>query len=495
MDAPKLLSDEQMRTFLTRGFLVLKTDLPRSFHAEIREQCDKSVEKGHSNPGNNILPHVPQLQAVFDCPTVNGALTSVLGRRYFMHPHRHMHSNKQSNGGGWHKDSYWGYHARIRNHRPWWVMIMYYPQDVRPEDGPTGVIPGTHCHLTRHKDDELGAGTVCGEAGTCFMIHYDIWHRATPNTSGVNRQMLKFEFMRLEAPQSPAWNCTDRTWRDPSELPRDRHRGLWRQSWNFLSGARRPADRGDLASFDSRLLDALKNSDGRVRMDAADQLEACGPTAAEAIPQLIATLNDEFESAAINASYALAAIGKSAIPALIQTLRGESERASLNAAYALSAMGAEAVPALLDSSSSSSPAVRSAVCFALGEIRDTDGDVIGTLARAAKDSEARVRLHAVEALGMKGAAAKSAIPALIDNLQDTDTEVRFNAVLSLARLGPEAASATQALAAALNDPDRYVRSYAVEALHQIGTRDAFDVLIPYLKAARWCTSTVAGSLF
>ena len=37
--------------------------------------------------------------------------------------------------GGWHKDSYWGYN-RMRNHHPWWAMIMYFPQDTPVELGP-----------------------------------------------------------------------------------------------------------------------------------------------------------------------------------------------------------------------------------------------------------------------------------------------------------------------------------------------------------------------
>jgi hypothetical protein len=407
-----------------------------------------------------------------------------------------MHANTHSNGGAWHKDSYWGYTRRVRNHRPWWVMIMYYPQDVKTENGPTGVLPGRQCHMSRGPKDELGADAVTGEAGTCFMIHYDIWHRATPNTSGINRQMLKFEFMRLDAPEQPAWNCTDREWRDPEKLPLFNHRGLWRQSWNFLAGKRRPAQRdGALAPFDSRTVDALKSGDGRMRMDAADQLERCGPQAAAAIAQLTSVLDDDFEPAAINASYALAAIGAPAIGPLMQTVKGGSDRAALNATYALAAMGGEAVPELLNAVASNSAGVRAHACFALGEIRETGGDTIGALARAMKDADPIVRLHAVEALGMKGGAARNALPVLIDALKDSDVEVRFNAVLALTRLGAEASSAVSALAESLNDPDRYVRGYAVDALHQIGTRSAFDILIPYLKTARWCTSTTEKSLF
>ena len=492
----KLLNDEQMRQFLTHGFLVLKSDLPREFHLELRKQCDTAVEKDHGNPGNNILPYVPDIQKVFDCPTVSGALTSVLGERYFMHPHRHMHANTHSKGGDWHKDSYWGYHAKTRNHRPWWAMIMYYPQDVQVENGPTGVLPGRQNHQTRCEPEEAGATGVTGEAGTCFMIHYDIWHRATPNTSGINRQMLKFEFMRMETPHAPAWDCRETEWRPSVALPPFRHNGMWRQTWNFLSGKKRPADSATKGpGLDGSWIMQLIGGDGPARAQAADNLEACGPAAADAVQPLVQMLGDPYEPAAINAAYALAAIGAPAIPALREAIRSGSPNVLLNAGYAFAAMGAEAVPTLLELINDPAEPVRSAAVFALSEIQECDGDVIGALARLTKDSEARVRLHAVEALGMKNSQAKNALPALIDALRDADTETRFNAALSIARLGPVANEAVPALIAAYDDPDRYVRGYSIEALHQIGTPEALHAAIRLLKPARWCTTTTPKNLF
>ena len=246
MNRQNLLNDEQMRSFLTNGFLVLKSDLPREFHLDLRKKCDAAVEKNHGNPGNNILPYVPEMQQVFDSPNISGALSSVLGKRYMMHPHRHMHANTHSAGGGWHKDSYWGYTEKIRNHRPWWVMIMYYPQDVVTADGPTGVLPGRQCHLDRGANDEAGADAVTGEAGTCFMIHYDLWHCATKNTSGMNRQMCKYEFIRLESPtegETP-WNSTEAEWRDPAALPPFQHRGIVAAAVEFPARTEAPRRSG-----------------------------------------------------------------------------------------------------------------------------------------------------------------------------------------------------------------------------------------------------------
>ena len=107
-----------------------------------------------------------------------------------------------SEGGGWHKDSYWGYH-KVRYHRNRWVMIFYYPQDVTLENGPTAVMPGTHYYNGRADDEQDERHLpVLGEAGTCTLVHFDLWHRAMPNSTDANRYMMKFQFTRLSEPSS-----------------------------------------------------------------------------------------------------------------------------------------------------------------------------------------------------------------------------------------------------------------------------------------------------
>ena len=491
---PVLLSDDQVRRFLTHGYLVLKPTLPRSFHEGVYEQLGPVIAKG--NPGNNILPHIPQLQAVFDDPIVRGALTSVLGTGWIMHPSRYAHENTKSDGGPWHKDSYWGYRAmqrRVRHHRPWWVMVMYYPQDTPLEMGPTAVLPGRQAHLTRAEDDERGAASVTGEAGTCFMIHYDLWHRASPRVPGKARYMLKFEFLRMEVPQGPTWDCRERGWRDPQDDPPVfSHRAMWRDQWRWLTrnvnGDALPSD-GNAG----RWIDALGSTDSMTRMRAADELSLRGRGASDAIAPLTTMLQDEFEPAALNAAYALAAIGAEAITALRQALHGSHKHAALNAAHALAAMGTAAVPTLVDAVASDSNVTRMLAAYALGEINPTDNDTSRALARVAQDRDALVRLNAAEALGWKREAASIAIPALTERLRDEDTEVRFNAVISLGRLGPAAAEAVPVLTDCLLQDNRYIRGFAVEALHRVGTPEAIAALLSHLKATRWCPFTTSDS--
>ncbi|MCY3657970.1 MAG: phytanoyl-CoA dioxygenase family protein, partial [Caldilineaceae bacterium] len=246
------LSDEQMRRYLTDGYLVLKSGLPQEVHNHIRERCEE-IFSTTGNPGNEILEMNPALQLVFTDPAVKGALSSILGEDYFMHPHRHCHQNRpgtpaQRN----HKDSY-EEDVNVRHHRSRWSMAMYYPQDVTADMGPTGVTPGSQYFaseesLAGHK--ELG---VTGEAGTVILVHYDVWHRALRNDSGRNRYMLKFLFCRATEPTAPAWNNREAEWQAPAGREQDPLEPLWQAMWRWNRGDPVPAvgrEYGDAALSD-----------------------------------------------------------------------------------------------------------------------------------------------------------------------------------------------------------------------------------------------------
>ncbi|MDA1190346.1 MAG: HEAT repeat domain-containing protein [Candidatus Poribacteria bacterium] len=460
-DSPILFTDAQMRQFISKGFVVVKSSLPREAHDAIYQKLLAVYEK-EGNPGNNILPRVPDIQDVFDDPVIKGAFTSVLGPDNIMHPHRHGHFNPPSSrGGGWHKDSYWGY-GKVRHHHPRWAMAFYYPQDVPMEVGPTGVIPGTQFYANRFENQDDEGIPLIGEAGTVAIIHYDLWHRANPNvTEDVKRFMLKFQFVRMEEPTEPSWNCENREWQ-PLEnhgLPRD-HSPIWRNVWNWLAGndpAPRPAD---------------------AKMD-----------------ELAAALTDESESVGLNAAYSLAEYGSVGVPALIEGLKTESETTRRNAAYGLSAAGVEAIPALIDALSDEVEGVRSNAAYALGEIGPDATEAAEALVKALEDSAESVRRHASESLGLVKEPTALVVPALSRALKDTDDQVRFNASLSLTRIGERAAPSIPALVESLEDPNRYVRGYSTEALHRIGTREANTALFRYLQTSRWCYNTTRESTF
>ena len=102
--AVNLLSDAQMRRFIVNGFVTVTTELPAQFHDTVYEKTVSVFDK-EGNPGNNLLPRIPEIQQVFDDRNVRGALTSLLGEDYYMQPHRHPHYNPPGSGGqGMHQD-------------------------------------------------------------------------------------------------------------------------------------------------------------------------------------------------------------------------------------------------------------------------------------------------------------------------------------------------------------------------------------------------------
>jgi len=510
---PKLLSEEQVRQFLANGFLLLQPDLPPEFHQDLFRRFEVIVgDDNDNNPGNNLLPAVPELQLVFDDPVIKGALTSVLGPDYLMHPHRVLHDNPPgSDAQVWHHDSYWGYKRKVHNHHPWWVMIMYYPQDIYEEIGPTGVIPGSQCIAQRLEDiDQLGIG-ASGKAGTCMMIHYDIWHRKMKNFTQLKRFMVKFEFIRMSRPSGITWDCQDEEWQVPQRVPGYAMEPLWRAHWYWLGNrALRPAPVQPGLTLQSAL-DRLQSPDSHVRAEAVCDIAKLGDEAKAATDVLVSLLGDDSEVVGLNAAYTLAAM--SAVEPLAEAMRSndginvddarcfidegqksELEMVARNAAHGLATIGVPAVPALLDLARNGGPRVRKYACFALGEADTDDQAVIDALIAGCRDEDPAVRLNAVEALGLKKGSEAAAL-ALADALFDDDDEVRFNAALALARLGPAAACAVPALRRALTDGNRYTMGYAVEALDRIGTPEALKVLVPFLRIHRWCPITTRDNLF
>ena len=484
------LTDAQMREFIVNGHLTIKTDLPRSFHETIYRKTQEYTEK-EGNLGNNILPRVPELQAVFEDPAVRGAFTSILGENYAMHSHRHPHrNNPHSDGQGFHKDSYWGY-QKVRHHLPRWAMAFYYPQDAPLEIGPSAVLPGTQYYDTRITKDNDGELPLSGEAGTLTVIHFDLWHRGMANMTDKTRYMMKFQFIRMDAPQTPEWNVTDPHWKledvDPATPV---HQNTWRHVWNWVAGESNghstQTTNGNLAKH----IETLSDDDAAARSQAADELGMFGESGAEAIPHLIQALCDIYEPVRLNAAYALGAIGAPAVPELIEVLGVEDQIMRRMAAYALAAVGEPAVPALSEALQHTEDIVRVEATYALAQIGGPAESAIPALMERTKDECVEVRRYLAEAFGGLGPTAAPTVPVLTDMLaNDEDGQARFEAALALAQIGPASSDAIPALANAFNDENRYVRDNAVLALKRIGTPEAESALFDYLLMTRWCPVT------
>ena len=226
MDKKYLLNNKQITDFIIRGYLTVKITLPSVFNEDIVSKLDHLNiainpktgkysyidENGNTvflEDKNKLLELLPEVQKVWKQPEIRGVLTSLLGADFSMNPHRAIYLNYPGTRSQfWHQDSVNARHYQIRC-----LLAMYYPQKVTEDMGPTALIPGTHFR-NAPTDRMASYGNfkeqifTTFDAGTVVIMHYDVWHAATANTSNKNRYMMKFLFDRQTDPISPNWNYT-----------------------------------------------------------------------------------------------------------------------------------------------------------------------------------------------------------------------------------------------------------------------------------------------
>ena len=350
INTPKRLDDIAMQRFIREGYIILHPDFSADYHEGIYQQIEAVFEKG-GNPGNNLLPRVPDLMQIFDHPLVNGALQSILGHDYYLHLHRHVHDRPP--GGkdqNMHKDSLgnsrFAVDEKRRQHHTRWAMLFYYPQDTPVELGPTAVIPKSQ-YLNNDwpvGEEELA---LSGPAGTVVIVHYDMLHRGMANCAETTRHMVKFLFTRMSEPSTPSWDYQGTSW-PSNDAPQDI---IWQHMWDWHCG-----------------------------VDTASRLPS-----SESIEQLMAYLNSDQEIESMRAAYELGLRGSVAVPALIEALDNGSEAVQCNAGYALTSSGAAAVPALLAAVNIDNERVRARVLDILGDIGLPAAAAVPDLVKALED--------------------------------------------------------------------------------------------------------------
>jgi hypothetical protein len=487
-----LLTDDQMRRFVTDGYLVLNAGLAQEVHQIIYDRLQWVLHQ-EGNPGNNVLPAVPELQLVLDSPVVRGALTSVLGRNWALHPHRFAHNNepggeitaegaKTGKGShsfvGWHQDSHSPL-SRPRHHLPRYAMILYYPQDTPNEMGPTQLIPATHLYRSFTAADRERGKQGSGPAGTCILVHFDIVHGGSFNAADRTRHMVKFVFARVEEPAGPTWDCRDPEWRAPAthEAPAD-GTVVWKRQWDWLCGRIPEAVAPDVAAIP--VLMAAMEGDDPARQNAIYTLAAMGEPAVEPLAaDLAGRTNDGWTESAVvmeSSAYALAALGAPAVPALIRLLDSGSEWVRINALFALGEIGS---------------AARSAYPNVLNSLRHPAHSVV----RTALDALGQIGMLTEEALPEFRRLLLTENPAWQKPLYRAWTgqdQVRTNAMMALLRLNPQSEAWIDLIIAALPAPCGYVGGFGIEFLCRQNTPRTLRAALDYLCAHRWDNTLKKG---
>ncbi len=467
------LDDHAMQGFIRDGYAVVQPELDADFHQHVFDSIDHVFET-EGNPGNNLMARISAIGEVWSDPAVDGAMASILGNGYYMHPHRHIHYRPPGGEGQTlHKDGF-----SKRRHRTRWTLAMYYPQETTLEMGPTALVPGSHYFNTAEAGTAREEMALPVPAGSVAIVDYDIWHRGTANESDRKRYMVKFLFVRMEEPPSPSWDGPGAAW-----SPEGDHEAMWSSMWDWHTGG---------------------NGNG-----------SGAPSNGRSVDDLLHTVVNAEEKACLDAAYELAAVGEPAVGPLMKALQADygdasptdevsygklaaadrPEQIRRNISYALASIGGPAVPALVEAAGHPDWWVRDTAVETLGDIGPNAADSVPVLLKALEDESLQVRRHASEALGIAGQDGDGAVGGLIESLGDPDEFTRRNSALALARIGPAAADAVPALGGVLRDEDRYVRGKALEALRRIDTPAARDAIIDDLLTSRWCEITTKDNLY
>ena len=236
-DIQPTMTDEDVMDFISKGYVVLEGIISEEFNRQYLNL-----------PGGGVSEFIqtPEFRnAVLLNPEAAGAVRSLLGANFFVPITGHHHLYEASHHGqSWHSDGLSEYGHGV-NH----LQCYYYPQEVKLEDGPTMVLPGSHHRLVdreaiSHYGDIVGQISLTVPAGTVVMTHYSIWHKAGPKLNDRRRGMIKYSYFRNSPPK--------RDWvRESDDTPPYRNRGrhpyatevefyrdmVWeKQTWAWMCG-------------------------------------------------------------------------------------------------------------------------------------------------------------------------------------------------------------------------------------------------------------------
>ena len=205
------LNDIEVRQFIHNGYITLESIIDPDFN----KKCD-SVHGGHLS--DFVLTDEFRRKVLLH-PEVAGVVRSLLGEDFLVPTSAHHHLFEAAHRGQtWHSDGLTEYGYGITH-----LQCYYYPKEVKIEDGPTMILPGSQHRLVdreaiAHYGDILGQLSLTVPAGTVAMTRYGIWHKAGPKLNDDRRGMIKFSYFRTAMPK--------RDWmRDSDEIPPYQHQG------------------------------------------------------------------------------------------------------------------------------------------------------------------------------------------------------------------------------------------------------------------------------
>ena len=199
-DCEPTLTDLQVIEFCQKGFLILKSVVPDEINRRTVSFLDEHASSGQPV---ELLDADWFVEGVIKHPQAAGAVRSLLGKNFKLPVYigNHRKQCPLTRICGWHRDG----GAMIAPQLDF-LQVFYYPQDTPKEMGPTELVPSTHflrgsCRFMQHYGSIRKAVSTAGPAGTIFIAHYSILHRATTATASGVRNLVNYPYWRTAAPQ------------------------------------------------------------------------------------------------------------------------------------------------------------------------------------------------------------------------------------------------------------------------------------------------------
>ncbi|MGB3056582.1 MAG: HEAT repeat domain-containing protein [Candidatus Omnitrophota bacterium] len=221
------------------------------------------------------------------------------------------------------------------------------------------------------------------------------------------------------------------------------------------------------------LVAALKDIDQNVRRAAARALQKVGPSATQALPELMALQGDRYPTVRQAAMNAIASIDKTKTLTKTDKVLRQAQRRAPPAGISKNILS------LIDQLKAEKTRAE-----AIMELIDAGRSAVPTLLENLKNEDVNIRREILIVLAFAGLSAKDEISAVIEMFKDADEGVRQAAATALANISPDAEEALPLLIAALPERESGLSQAAMMALARLRyiSRGETDVVATLIKA-------------
>ena len=466
-----------VRDFASRGLVVLSPEslgIPAEIHPRIHQREKRAVAAGEF-----VTPElVADVLEVISAPGVVSACNQLAGENWAIVPFTHNATFPSgSKDQHWHKDDNGPYNSRKqRHHQAVQIEMLYYPQEVREDMGPTAIMPYSQYWTFNHEENQ---DNFAGADHLDFRYHIsgaegevvsgpdspydpeDVVNRRTAHDVRMREAIAQlrwplvrqFEAAPLRAGSIVLYshnlfhrgNHRRDDWRTWEDHPRFMWR-FWIYRTTGPAGGDEAPEEVDWKGLGVDPLTAIDRSaaggdvtavwryhhhwmrTGRTPPPRPEAAALSSPNREAEAGRLFARLHakgEEAEPARVGAAYKLASIGDSslALRLLGQALCDERESVRRAATYGLIAVGPEATETFLGAADSPVKWVRKAGVFGLGDVSPLNDEVLqAVVKRLSADPSVYVRSAAAGTLGCLGRRAEATgtgrdlIPACLEAL-------------------------------------------------------------------------------